>query len=38
MIAMVEEDFGAWTARPGVTHLPEVIGSKRRAFVVADAG
>ena len=37
MVAMVEEDFGAWTARPGVTHLPEVIGSKRRAFVVADA-
>ena len=36
MVAMVK-DFGAWAARTGIAHLPEVIRSKRRAFVVADA-
>ncbi len=37
VVAMVKEDFGAWAARTGIAHLPEVIRSKRRAFVVADA-
>ena len=37
MIAVVKEDFGARAARTGVAHLPEVVRSKRRAFVVADA-
>ena len=37
VIAVVKEDFGARAARTGVAHLPEVIRSKRRAFVVADA-
>ncbi|EJK90166.1 hypothetical protein UUU_32860 [Klebsiella pneumoniae subsp. pneumoniae DSM 30104 = JCM 1662 = NBRC 14940] len=37
VIAVVKEDFGARAARTGVAHLPEVVRSKRRAFVVADA-
>src|SRR6185437_2581242 len=34
---VVVEDLGAGTAGAGVGHLPEVVGSERRPFVVADA-
>lgn len=36
MVAMVEENFGARAARAGIAHLPEVIRSVSRAFVIAD--
>ena len=35
--AVVVEDLAAWTAGPGVGHLPEIIRCIRRALVVADA-
>ncbi len=35
--AVVEENLRARTARAGVGHLPEVVGSVARALVVADA-
>ena len=37
MRAMVIENLGAWSARTGVGHLPEIVGCIRRALVVADA-
>lgn len=36
MVAVVVENFGARTARAGITHLPEVVGSISRAFVITD--
>ena len=36
VVAVVEENFGARAARASIAHLPEVIGRKSRAFVVAD--
>src|SRR5690606_27275275 len=35
--AVIVEDFGAWAARAGIGHLPEVVGRVAAAFVVADA-
>ena len=35
--AVVVEDLGAWAARAGVAHGPEVVGSVRGALVVTDA-
>ncbi|VFS76907.1 Uncharacterised protein [Raoultella planticola] len=37
MVAVVEEDFGTRTARTGIAHLPEVVRSERRAFIIANA-
>ncbi len=37
VIAMIVEDFGAWTAWTGIAHLPEVVRRVRCAFVIADA-
>ena len=37
MVAVVVENFGAWTTRTGITHLPEVVGSISRTFVITDA-
>src|SRR5690606_18574048 len=37
MRAVVVEYFRARAAGAGVGHLPEVVGSERRALVVADA-
>ena len=37
MIAVIVENLGARAAWAGVAHLPEVVGSERRALVVADA-
>ena len=34
---MIKEDFGARTARTGIAHRPEVVGSVRRTLVVTDA-
>ena len=36
VIAMIVENFGTRTARTGIAHLPEIIGSIRRAFVIAN--
>ena len=33
---MIEENFGARTARTGIAHRPEVVRGVRRALVVAD--
>ena len=37
MIAVVVEDLGAGTARAGIAHRPEVVGSVRSPLVVTDA-
>jgi hypothetical protein len=37
MRAVVVENFGAGSAGTGVGHLPEIVRSKRRSLVVADA-
>ena len=37
VIAVIVENLGARAAWAGVAHLPEVVGSERRALVVADA-
>ena len=37
VLAVVVEDLGAGTARAGIGHLPEIVGSVRCALVVADA-
>ncbi len=36
MRTMVEEDFGTRTTGAGISHLPEVVRSVRRAFIVAN--
>ncbi|CSA03027.1 Uncharacterised protein [Vibrio cholerae] len=37
MVTVVVEDFSTWTARTGVTHLPEVIRIELLAtFFIAD--
>ncbi|MNK89837.1 hypothetical protein D3C87_1098610 [compost metagenome] len=37
VVAVIVENLGAWAARAGIAHGPEVVGGVRRALVVADA-
>ena len=38
MFAVIIENFGARPARPGITHLPEIVGSVTCSLIIADAG
>ncbi len=38
MFAVIVENFGARPTRPGITHLPEIVGSVTRPLIVTDAG